>query len=110
MRNTSTVLIVGGDVRHFQLDKLRAALGGLSVEWIPTRESDPGSSRFEARLRRQDTSLVVILCGLVRHRHGRRLLRLHRSANIHAISSTLLGTPPLHTASDKQFIQQGVEL
>ncbi|NBU11792.1 MAG: hypothetical protein EBS84_22810 [Proteobacteria bacterium] len=90
MRNTPAVIIIGGDVRHFQLDKLRAALC---------------------------TSLVVILCGLIRHQHarditqlcrmhGRRLLRLHRSANVHAITSTLLGTAPLPTASDKQFTQQ----
>jgi hypothetical protein len=118
MRNTPTVLIVGGDVRHFQLDKLRAALCGLSVDWIPTRESDPGSSRFESRLRRQDTSLVVMLCGLIRHqhardiahlcrRHGRRLLRLHRSANVRAIASTLLDTT-LPTSTDEQFSQQGM--
>ena len=117
MRNTTAVIIIGGDVRHFQLDKLRAALCGIAVEWIPTRESDPGSSRFESRLRRRDTSLVVILCGLIRHQHarditqlcrmhGRRLLRLHRSANVHAITLTLLGTAPLPTASDKQLTQQ----
>ena len=121
MRKEEYVIIVGGDVRHFQLDKLRAALCGLSVDWIPTRESDPGSSRFEARIGRQDTSLVVILCGLIRHqharditrlcrRHGRRLLRLHRTANIHAISSTLFCATPLPTVCGKQFIQQGVQL
>lgn len=118
MRNTRTVLIVGGDVRHFKLDKLRAALCGLTVDWIPTRESDPGSSRFEARIGRQDTSLVVILCGLIRHQHSReiarlcrrcglRLLRLHRSANIHAIVSTVFATAPIPTASDKQLIHEG---
>jgi len=117
MRNTPTILIIGGDVRRFQLDKLRAALRGRSVNWIPTRESDPGSSRFEASIGRQETSLVVILCGLIRHQHssditrlcrshGRRLLRLHRSVNIHAIASTLFGVTPLPAASDKQFIQQ----
>ena len=117
MRNTPTILIIGGDVRHFQLDKLRAALCGITVDWIPTCESDPGASRFEARLRRQETSLVVILCGLIRHQHardianlcrmhGQRLLRLHRSANIHAIASTLLGTAPLPTTCNQQFIRQ----
>jgi hypothetical protein len=98
MRNQSNIIIVGGDVRHFQLDRLRAAFSDAVVEWIPTRESDPGSSRFKARLLRQDTSLIVILCGLVRHqhardivrlcrRHGRRFLHLHRSVNIRRIAT-----------------------
>lgn len=117
MRNTPTVLIIGGDVRHLQLDKLRAALCGIAVEWIPTRESDPGSSCFEARLRRQDTALVVMLCGLIRHqhardvarlcrRHGRRFLRLHRSANVHTITSTLFGSTGSSAASDELLISQ----
>lgn len=119
MRNIPTILIIGGDVRRFQLDKLRAALCGLSVDWIPTRESDPGTSRFEAKIGRQETSLVVILCGLIRHqhshditrlcrRHGRRLLRLHRSVNIHAIASTFFGVTLLPAPSDKPFIRQEV--
>jgi hypothetical protein len=98
MRKQSTVIVIGGDVRHFQLDRLRAAFGDAAVEWIPTRASDPSSSRFKARLLRPDTSLVVMLCGLVRHqhardivglcrRHGRRCLHLHRSANVHRIVS-----------------------
>ncbi len=96
MRKQSTIIVVGGDVRHFQLDRLRAVFGDAAVDWIPTRESDPSSSRFKARLLREDTSLVVILCGLVRHqhardilrlcrRHGRRFLHLHRSVNIRRV-------------------------
>ena len=98
MRKQSTIIVVGGDVRHFKLDRLRAAFGDAAVDWIPTRASDPSSSRFEARLLREDTSLVVILCGLIRHqhardivrlcrRHGRRFLHLHRSVNIRRIVS-----------------------
>ena len=116
MRNTPTVLIIGGDVRHFQLDKMRAALGGHSVDWIPTRESDPGTARFEAKIRRQETSVVVILCGLIRHQHsrdisrlcrklGRRLLRLHRSANIHAITSVLHTSASASTRCSQQSIR-----
>lgn len=119
MRNTPTVLIIGGDVRHSQLDKLRAALCGIAVEWIPTRESDPGVSRFEAQLRRQGTSLVVVLCGLIRHqharditrlcrRHGQRLLRLHRSANIRAINSMLFGAEASRCATNAPINHQEV--
>jgi hypothetical protein len=103
MRKSSTIIIVGGDVRHFQLDKLRAVLGAFSVEWIPTRETDPGSSRFTSRLLRPDTTLVIILCGLLRHQHARDLIRLcrrhsrpylhlYRSANPTRILEALLGT------------------
>lgn len=119
MRNTPTVIIIGGDIRHTKLDKLRAALCGIAVEWIPTRESDPGASRFEARLRRKEASLVVVLCGLIRHqhardiarlcrRHGQRLLRLHRSANIHAITSMLFGAAPPSPATNEPLIPQEV--
>ena len=100
MRNTPTVLIIGGDVRHSHLDKLRSALSGFQVDWIPTREADPGPSRFASRIRRQEVSLVVVLYGLIRHQHakditrlcryhGQPILRLHRSPNVEAITSIL---------------------
>lgn len=103
MRNQSTIVVIGGDVRHSQLDRLRATLTDAVIEWIPTRDTDPGASRFKFRLLHDDIALVVMLCGLVRHqharditrlcrRHGRRLLHLHRSLNVHRVAAAK-GTP-----------------
>jgi hypothetical protein len=100
MRNQPTVLLVGGDIRPHQLTRLRQSLNNVVVDWIATRATDPGPSRYESRILRPETILVVILDGLVRHRHssdllrlcrlhGKRYVRLYRSANVQRILQTL---------------------
>jgi len=100
MKHHSEVLIVGGIVRPIILQRIRRALKGMAVEWIPTRESDASSYAFTAQVRRPETSLVVILTGLIRHQHahdlvslarqyGKRVLHLHRSPNPTRIKQAL---------------------
>ena len=100
MRNQPTVRLVGGDVRQNRLTRLRQSLNNVTVDWIATRETDPGPSRYESRILRRETILVVILDGLVRHRHssdllrlcrrhGKRYVRLYRSANVGRIIHAL---------------------
>jgi hypothetical protein len=103
MNFSQTVLIVGGVVRPLILQKLRLVFIGMAVEWIPTRESDPSSSAFAARLRRDETRLVVILTGVMRHQHahdlvnharryGKHVLHLYRSPNAQRIRAALGAT------------------
>ena len=74
----STIVLVGGDIRNDQLCRLRRSVPNLDVEWIATRASDPGPSRYQFKVVRPETVLVVILDGLVRHEHSRHLLQLCR--------------------------------
>jgi len=111
MNFSQTVLIVGGIVRPLILQKLRRVFIGMTVDWIPTRESDPSSSVFVFQLRREETRLVVILAGVMRHQHvhdlvgqarryGKRVLHLYRSQNaqrIRAALSTAATVVPLTT-------------
>ena len=85
MRNTKTVLIVGGDIRRPQLEKLAQGLAPLAVEWISTRETDAGPSRFQPSLLRPEICLVVILTGLIRHQHLADLLRLCRRRGLRRV-------------------------
>jgi hypothetical protein len=78
MQNQPTILLVGGDIRPGPLQKLIRSLPGYAVEWLPTRETDAGPSRFQSRLGRPGVVLVVILKGLLRHQHTHALLRLCR--------------------------------
>lgn len=102
MNHHPEVLIVGGLVKPTKLEAIRRALPGVDVEWIPTREIDPGASAFTAAVRRPETRLVVILYGLIRHQHAhdltrlarqqdKRVLRHHRSPNPALIKLALVG-------------------
>lgn len=92
MTSPRTIVIVGGNARPDALKRLRDSLVGVTVAWIPTRESDPSAARFSPSIQRSETCLVVVLTGLVRHqhardilglarRHGKRVLHLFRSPN-----------------------------
>ena len=78
MHHHPEVLIVGGLINPTKLAAIRRALAGVDVEWIPTRETDPGASAFASAFRRPDTRLVVALYGLIRHQHAQDLVRLAR--------------------------------
>lgn len=78
MKTQNTVLIVGGLARSVILQRLRRVLTDVAVEWIPTRESDPSSSSFASAILREETRLVVVLYGLIRHQHGHDIARLAR--------------------------------
>ena len=78
MNLPNTILIVGGQVRPITLQRLRTGLSRESVRWVPTRETDPSSRAFASWIQRDETCLVVILIGLVRHQHARDILGLAR--------------------------------
>ncbi len=101
MQTSQTVLIVGGLVRPLALKKIRRDLPEIVIDWIPTRKSDPSSYAFAAHLRREETRLVVILTGVMRHQHahdlvslarryGKAVLHLYRSPNARRIRSALV--------------------
>ena len=101
MNLPNTILIVGGQVRPITLQRLRTKLSSESVQWVPTRETDPSSRAFTSWIQRDETCLVVILNGLVRHQHARDIaglarrhqkpvLHLYRSPNPRRIRSALL--------------------
>lgn len=105
-----SLLIIGGDVRATSLDRLKRDLGLSLLEWIPTRDSDPTPRSFEAIVRRQEFSLVVLLQGLVRHQHARdvaaicsaaqvELVRLWRSLSVSALCHAL----SLWSHNDRSF-------
>jgi hypothetical protein len=102
MNHHPDVLIVGGLVKPTKLEAIRLALPGVDVEWIPTRDSDPGASAFAYAIRRPETRLVVVLYGLIRHQHAhdltrlarqqdKRFLRHYRSPNPSLIKLALVG-------------------
>jgi len=109
-----SVAVIGGDPRPFHLHRLQNAFGLSNVVWIPTRESDASSRRFEALIRNRSADLVVSLAGLLRHQHTRDLRDLckrhamplvtcWRSPNPTSVATAILqqqptlgSRPPLH--------------
>ena len=78
MNFSRTIVIVGGDARPIALQRLRSIFSNESIEWVPTRATDPSAHAFGPWIQRAETCLVVILGGLVRHQHARDILGLAR--------------------------------
>jgi hypothetical protein len=101
MKHHHQILIVGGLARPIILQRLRLVLPDVAVQWIPTRESDPGSSSFRSAILQEETCLVVVLYGLIRHQHAHdiaRLARLHRKRVL-----------PLRRSPNAQRIRQALD-
>ncbi len=97
----SSLLIVGGDERAGQLERLRSDFDLRDAIWAPTRDSDPTPRRFRGLIRRPRLTLVVLLEGLIRHQHarevvalcaqsGKPLVRIWRSPNPVAVAHAVL--------------------
>lgn len=97
----SDLLIIGGDQRTHQLERLRREFGLRNVAWASTRESDPAPGRFRSLLQNHHFALVVLLNGLIRHQHARDaaalceklgtpLVRIWRSPSPVAIANATL--------------------
>lgn len=95
------LLVIGGDERASQLERLCAAFHLRKARWAQTRETDPTSTSFRHLIDDPDVALVVLLDGLVRHqhardvvalckRHGKWLIRLWRSPSPTAIAHAVL--------------------
>jgi len=100
MKHHPKVLIVGGLARPIILQRIRRVFSDVAVQWISTRECDPSSSSFRSAILREETCLVVVLYGLIRHQHahdiaklarlhGKRVLYLRRSPNPERIRQAL---------------------
>lgn len=74
----SVIVVVGGDRRATHIERLERCFELRGLLWVPTRESDASSARFEPALRRPEVLLVVALQGLLRHQHTHDLRELCR--------------------------------
>ena len=69
------VLIVGGDGRSQQIERLREAFPTTEFEWRTTREADTRTDAIERLIRNGGFDIVIILL-LARHAHTRAARRL----------------------------------
>ena len=67
------LLIIGGDRRPQQEKRLRDAFSGTQIMWHPTRESNAGGGKFAGLVHRAEVSVVVVVRGLCRHGHTKRV-------------------------------------
>lgn len=85
-----TLLIIGGDRRPDQFERMRRAFPRTEIRWQPTRQSDASVSAIEREVMRPDVDVVATLIGLSRHSHtlaarklcsalGKPLLWCHRA-------------------------------
>lgn len=70
------VLIVGGDFKRQQLDRLRAAFPTTRFTWRPTRERDPRPRAFAGAIASGQYDKAVVLWDLARHAHTKSARRL----------------------------------
>ena len=80
-----TIVIIGGLVRPVTLQRLRCLFSNESVEWLPTRDTNPSFHAFASQIQRAETRLIVILSGLVRHQHARDIVGLARRHRKHVL-------------------------
>lgn len=66
---TKTVLLIGGDRRRTQLERLKSAFPLTRFIWNPTRQSDASLDSFRQVILRDDIDLVIVLHGLARTAH-----------------------------------------
>ena len=67
------LLIVGGDSRPHHVQRIQMTLGFSAVEWIETRSSDPLGRKAVGAVEQSRADIVIVLIGLVRHAHAKRL-------------------------------------
>lgn len=70
------VLIVGGDCRPNQLQRLRRTLPETEFVWHPTRQSDPSFEGLERLVTRSNVHVVMVVHGLTRTAHSKAVRRL----------------------------------
>lgn len=70
------VLIIGGDCRPEQLERLQAAFPTTEFIWRPTRQSDASLTAFEHLIARPDVAVIIVLHGLARTAHTKGTRRL----------------------------------
>lgn len=69
------VLIVGGDGRSQQMERLQGAFPTTEFEWRTTREADTRTDAIERLIRNGGFDIVIVLL-LARHAHTRAARRL----------------------------------
>lgn len=76
------IVIVGGDLRDEQTERLRKTLGLRQVVHRTTRQGDPTSRSFEAALHGPRVILAIWLCGLSRTNHGKQFRAICKDLGI----------------------------
>lgn len=71
-----TVLLIGGDCRPDQTERLQDAFPHTAFLWQPTRESDASVERYSRTIERPDIDVVVLIFGLNRTKPGQTVRRL----------------------------------
>lgn len=76
------IVIVGGDARDEQTERLRKIFGLRRVVHRTTRQGDPTSRAFEAALHGPRVVLAIWLCGHSRTNHGKQFRAICKDLSI----------------------------
>lgn len=76
------IVIVGGDLRGEQTERLRDTFGLRRVVHRTTRQSDPTSQSFAAALHGPRVVLAIWLCGHSRTNHGKQFRAICKDLGI----------------------------
>lgn len=97
----SAVVMLGGVRKPEKLDKLRQRID-FEVEWIETSAGSTGStSTLERRVREGRVAAVVILEGLIGHKHYEPVVAAARQAGIPVAYGGRAGTASLRSAFEE---------
>ncbi len=99
--STGAVVMVGGVVKQVKLDRLREHLG-FDVEWLGTATNGMGSTTaLERRIREGHVATVVVLEGLISHKHSEQVVDAARQAGVPLAYGGTAGIGKLKAAFEK---------